>query len=97
MRPFQAEGGKLSNLFINHYGEAAQMQQLAKEAVELAHVINDYLDGKDTLEHVIEEMGDCQNLIGQFEEHWGDGKIFMVVREKQARQIQRIKEKQNEI
>ena len=87
----------MSNIFINHYGENAQLGQLAKEAIELAHSINDYLDGKDTLDHVIEEMGDCDNLISQFEEHWGDGKIFMVVREKQARQIQRMKEKQNEI
>jgi len=81
----------MGNFFINHYGEKAQMQQLAKEAIELAHAINDFLDAKDTLDHVQEEMGDCQNLIEQFSEHWNDGKIYVVVEEKRKRQMQRIK------
>lgn len=82
----------MSNFFINHYGEKAQMKQLGKESIELAHAINDFLDGKDTLEHVQEEMGDCLNLIEQFSEHWNDGKLYCIVQAKQERQLQRIKE-----
>ena len=67
------------------------MQQLAKEAVELAHVLNDFLDNKDSLEQVQEEMGDCLNLIEQFQEHWNDGKIYCIVEDKRKRQLQRIK------
>jgi len=69
-----------------------QLRQLMKESIELAHVINDYLDGKDTLDHVKEEMGDCDNLISQFEEHWNDGAIHCIVKEKRERQLQRIRE-----
>ena len=82
----------MSNFFIDHYGEKAQMQQLSKEAIELVHSINDFFDGKDTLEHVQEEMGDCLNLIEQFQEHWNDGKLYGIVQQKQERQLQRIKE-----
>lgn len=81
----------MSRYFIDHYGEQNQLRQLAKEAIELAHAINDHLDGKDTIEHVKEEMGDCDNLIGQFAEYWNDGAIHCIVKEKRERQIQRIK------
>ena len=86
----------MSNFFIEHYGEKQQMVQLAKEAVELAHVINDFLDGKDTIEHVKEEMADCQNLIEQFEEHWGDAEIFKIKISKQKRQRLRIEDEKND-
>lgn len=80
------------NFFINHYSEDAQMGQLAKEAVELAHAINNYRDGKGTLEQVKDEMGDCLNIIEQFSQHWNDGSVYNVVRRKQQRQLDRIKE-----
>jgi len=82
----------MNNIFIKHYGEKVQMQQLAKESIELAHAINDYLDGKDTLEHVQEEMGDCLNLVQQFDEEWGGGILFKWVKIKRERQLKRMSE-----
>jgi len=79
------------NMFIKHYGEKHQMEQLRKEAIELAHAIDEFADGKGSLENVQEEMGDCMNLLGQFEEHWGDGKLYCVVAQKRERQIERMK------
>lgn len=79
------------NYFISYYGEKNQLIQLQKECTELAHAINDYLDNKDILEHVEEEMGDVSNLIGQFEEYWNNGNIYSWRVKKQARQMERIK------
>ena len=56
--------------------------------------IENYLIGKDTLEHIQEEMGDVSNLICQFEEHWNDGKVHCWKELKIKRQIDRIKKEQ---
>lgn len=82
----------MGRFFIDHYGEKNQLRQLTKEAIELAHVINDFLDGKDTIEHVKEEMADCLNLIEQFEEYFNDAEISCIVQEKRKRQMERIKQ-----
>lgn len=83
------------NYFVNHYGENKQLLQLSKECIELAHAINDYLDNKDTIDHIKEEMGDVSNLIEQFEEHFNDGVIFSWRIKKQDRQKERIKNEKN--
>lgn len=80
----------MTRRFIDHYGVKAQLQQLTKEAIELAHAINDYLDDKDTLDHVQEEMGDVLNLLDQFSEYWADGKLYCIIAEKRKRQMQKI-------
>ena len=84
----------MSSIFIDHYGHDNQLKQLSKECIELAHAINDYLDDKDTLEHVKEEMADNLNLIQQFDEHWGGGELFKWVKYKRERQMSRIREEQ---
>jgi len=82
----------MSNFFIKHYGERRQFKKLIEECCELVIAIFFYLIGFDTLEHVQEEMGDVSNLIGQFEEHWNDGKIYCWKEFKQRRQMKRIKQ-----
>ena len=87
----------MSNFFIKHYGERHQLEKLHEEAAELIEAIGNYFEGKDTIDLVQEEMGDVSNLIGQFEEHWNDGKIYCWKESKQRRQLERIKqEKINE-
>lgn len=81
----------MSNIFIQHYGVETQLKNLMKEAIELAHAINDYLDGKDTIEHIKEEMADCQNIIEQFEEHFNDASINIIKYQKQNEQREHMK------
>ena len=57
-----------TNLFykaIEKWGEEAQLRQLQEEAAELIVVINHLLRGRDTWEHVCEEMSDVKILVDQ--------------------------------
>ena len=39
----------------------------------------------------VEEMGDVLNIIEQFEQHWGDGRLYKIKFSKRERQLERIK------
>lgn len=54
---------------IRHYGLRAQLDHMRKESVELAHALDRYLDGKDSFDHVEEEMADVLLLACQVMEY----------------------------
>lgn len=76
----------MSNIFIQYYGVETQLKKLKEDAIKLASVIENYLNEKDTVEHVKEKMADCQNVIEQFEEHFNDASINIIKCQKQNEQ-----------
>ena len=91
----------MSNYFISHYGEEAQLKKLAEECIELVIAIYNkkvisvfeiivlfFLKRKG--DNIYEEMGDVSSLISQFEEHEGNGRIYQWRELKKTRQIMRI-------
>lgn len=91
----------MSNVFIKHYGEDAQLKKLAEESIEL--IIAIYRRKKISVleiltlfflkrkgDNIYEEMGDVSNLISQFEEHENNGRIYQWRELKKTRQIMRI-------
>lgn len=80
---------------INHYGIEHQQEKLNEEHLELQKAITMYECGKDTKEHIAEEIADCENMLGQFREYYEIPKptITRVCIFKQDRQLKRIKEK----
>lgn len=91
----------MTNYFIKHYGEAAQLNKLAEECIELVIALfrNKYITLPEIIKLIfikrkgsnyIEEMGDVSNLISQFEEHYNDGRVYQWRELKRTRQTMRI-------
>ena len=58
------------------WGEEAQLNMVIEEAAELIVSINHYRRGRDTWQHVLEEMADTQILIDQFSVIGDNAKIM---------------------
>ena len=81
----------MSNIFIQHYGTETQLKKLKEDAIELAYVIENYLDEKDTVYRLKEKKADCQNIIEQFEEHFNDASINIIKCQKQNEQREEMR------
>ncbi len=82
---------------INHYGINNQQRKLNEEVFELQEAITTYEINKDDIEHIAEELSDCEVLIAQIKEYYNipDCTITRFKEFKVNRQMKRIiKEKQ---
>ena len=52
-------------LIADHYGKRNQLRQTEKELIELADVINHFLEGKATLSELIDETADVIVMLRQ--------------------------------
>jgi NTP pyrophosphatase (non-canonical NTP hydrolase) len=92
---------------IKYYGIRNQLKKFNEETYELIEAINDYERQKEAcenigcsrihadfeLEHMVEEIADCFNMLEQFIVHYNldDDKITEKMRFKVHRQLERIK------
>lgn len=76
-----------------YFGSEKQLLKLLEELDELKEAIINFTDGKDTKEHVIEEIADVDNLIYQIVDLWGCENFLNIVRDyKAARTVWRLSE-----
>lgn len=82
---------KMQTKILKNYGATEQALKMIEEANELIEAVKGYINGTDTKEHLIEEMGDVENMIDQFKIHlnaWTDVERVKIF--KARRQIIRI-------
>ena len=86
---------KSSNLIkvSEYFGSEKQLLKLVEELDELKEAIINFTDGKDTKEHIIEEIADVENLIYQITELWNCSSFLHIVKDyKAARTVWRLSE-----
>ena len=88
---------KQALMIFNNYGYENQLKKLHEEVYELIESIIKYENGKDSIEHVTEELGDVEFLLYQFRSHYKikTRKIMNVRRFKARRQLGRIVNERN--
>ena len=52
----------------NNYGYKNQLKKLSEEVYEFIEAVIEFENGKGSIEHVIEEMGDIETILYQFKE-----------------------------
>lgn len=76
-----------------YFGSEKQLLKLVEELDELKEAIINFTDGKDTKEHVIEEIADVENLIYQITDLWDCSNFLNIVKDyKAARTVWRLNE-----
>lgn len=83
---------KQALIIFNNYGYENQLKKLHEEVYELIESIIKYENGKDSIRHVTEELGDVEFLLYQFRSHYKikPRKIMNIRRFKARRQLGRI-------
>lgn len=75
----------------NHYGLIHQLHKLLEECCELEEAIDGFLDSRDTIDHLQEEIADVKIMIYQIEYLLGkDNVVSNHADVKLERQIKRI-------
>lgn len=76
-----------------YFGSEKQLLKLVEELDELKEAIINFTDGKDTKEHVIEEIADVENLLYQITDLWDCSNFLNIVKDyKAARTVWRLNE-----
>lgn len=76
-----------------YFGSEKQLLKLVEELDELKEAIINFTDGKDTKEHVIEEIADVENLLYQITDLWDCLNFLNIVKDyKAARTVWRLSE-----
>lgn len=92
---WEVSSSKSSNLIkVSEYlGSEKQLLKLVEELDELKEAIINFTDGKDTKEHVIEEIADVENLLYQITDLWDCSNFLNIVKDyKAARTVWRLSE-----
>ena len=92
---------------IQYYGIRNQLRKFNEECFELIEAVNDYEKQKEAcenmgcskvhadkeLEHMVEEIGDCMNMVEQFMYYYNIDfkKVIEIKHQKVHRQLERIK------
>lgn len=92
---WEVSSSKSSNLtkVSEYFGSEKQLLKLVEELDELKEAIINFTDGKDTKEHVIEEIADVENLLYQITDLWDCSNFLNIVKDyKAARTVWRLSE-----
>lgn len=82
----------------NHYGLIHQLHKLLEEVCELKKATDGFLNNRDNLDHLQEEIADVRIMIAQVEYLLGmDSVIRYYVSLKLDRQIKRIENEKTEL
>lgn len=82
----------LAREIYSHYGFKSQYFKILEELGELIEALVKNHDGRDSDDHVCEELADCQIMIWQLSSHYGKDAVDRWIRMKISRQLDRIRE-----